>query len=462
MGERPPCTRKVAGSSPAISTFLTPFPKMESKSLPSLVEIMDEKEIKKFLKELEVLCRDFFSLIQRLKNSEINREICFFLQKKSEEIEVFLDDYGAINNKRFFYFRELIASVRWINIALFQSLHIIGRFRNYELDFPEEYKASFLQEVRKNCEFYLSCLRKLGEELIKEGEKIGIKSKIRRKIQLDSLEIIPKKILPPDLDEKVLKSKKGRVVEILMKFLEILEKFTIYVCDLKSNQEITEEDLETFRSSFNRLQSLYDSYLKNTDIERKIEDLKKIRGHISVTLHLLEIGKALAHFYERHTTKIRKYSTAIKISLLINPSKIKSNLKKFVIPNAFNFAQRGKKVSERIFKLLKTDPDEYIIETKPLIIPSHRIEDFHIRPIIPVTQVANKYKAETFLYFNRKRYNMKSAIEMAIAIPDIREFLKKENTRIILQGPKKAVEEISSFLYDKCGAYKDEKIYEIA
>ncbi len=424
---------------------------------------MDEKGIKKFSDELKILCKELFPLIQEFQKNKkfLNREICFFLQRKVEEIETFLDDYGAINNKKFFYFRELIASIRWINIALFHSLHIMGRLRSYELDFSEEDKISFLQEVEKSSGFYLSCLKNLGEELIKEGEKIGVRSKRKKEFKLESLEIIPKKILPPDLDEKIVKSKKERVIEILMKFLEIVEKFTIYACELKSTQEITEEILESFRSSFNRLQSLYDSYLKNTDIERKIEDLKKIRGHISVPLHLLEIGRALAHFYERHSTKIRKYSTAIKISSLVNTTKIKSNLKKFVVLNTFKFAQKGKEISERIFRFLNTDPDEYIVETRVLIIPSYRIEDFHIRPIMPVTQIANRYKADTFLYFNRKRYNMKSAIEMAIAIPDIREFLQKENTRIILQGPKKAVGEIFHFLNDKCGAYEEERICEV-
>ena len=56
---------------------------------------------------------------------------------------------------------------------------------------------------------------------------------------------------------------------------------------------------------------------------------------------------------------------------------------------------------------------------------------------MPVTQIAEKYKLDTNLYYNRNKYNLKSAVEMMIAIPDIREVLIKENVEIMLQGPKK-------------------------
>ena len=98
------------------------------------------------------------------------------------------------------------------------------------------------------------------------------------------------------------------------------------------------------------------------------------------------------------------------------------------------------------------DADEYIYTTKMLNVQSHRLEDFHLRPIMPVTQIANKYKLNTYLYQNRNKYNLKSAIEMAIAIPDIRDDLEKSNIDMIVQGPRKAVEEIAKFFYDRCGA----------
>jgi len=80
---------------------------------------------------------------------------------------------------------------------------------------------------------------------------------------------------------------------------------------------------------------------------------------------------------------------------------------------------------------------------------------------MPVTQIAEKYKLDTNLYYNRNKYNLKSAVEMMIAIPDIREVLIKENVEIMLQGPKKAVNEIADFIKAQCGAYEKEIVCSI-
>jgi len=430
---------------------------MVKNDTSSLVEIMDEKEIQKeFLKELRIETKNLFNIIEEIKKDGDmpDKEIVFLLQKEVEKVETFLDDYGATNNRLFFYFRELIASVRWINIAIFQCLHLFARFETYNLNLTGQERKVFLRDVGKSLNFYLQGLRNLGKELFNEAESLGLKKQKPKFKSVQSHISIQKKILPLDLDDNIVKKKKERVIEILMKFLEACEKFGVFVCEIASVEQITEEVLEKFRSTFNQIQSLYDSYLKNTDVETKLPELKKIRGHISVTLHLLEIGRALMHFYERHSDKIRKYPSAIKIAQLVNKAGIRMNVKNFVLGNSLTFAMKSKEIGKEIFKAIGTEPDEFILDTNVFIVPAYRIEDFHIRPIMPITQIANKYRIDSFLYFNRKKYNLKSAIEMAIAIPDVREMLVEENTRIMIQGPRKCVKEMKSFLKEKCGAYQ--------
>jgi len=202
------------------------------------------------------------------------------------------------------------------------------------------------------------------------------------------------------------------------------------------------------------MESLYDTYLKNTEVEKNFQDLRKIRSYMAITLHLLEIGKALVHFYERHSDKVSKYSTAVQISYLVNKQKIKETIRELVLAYAIVFLLKGKDVSMKIFSKMGRDADEFIYSTKMMIIPSHRLEDFHLRPIMPVTQIAAKYDIDTHLYYNRNKYNLKSPIEMAIAVPDIRDVLAKENVEIMLQGPRKSVSELCEFLKEKCGAYE--------
>ena len=431
---------------------------MKTKKGPgSLVKIMDEEEIKKdFIPQLNIITSPLFIIFEELihKRDIPEREIVFSIMREVDAIETFLDDYGASHNKKFFYFRELIGSIRWINIAIFQGLHILARMKSYNLDIDEQVKDRFINDLKKIITLYLTTLKNLAVILQEEALKIGIKKqKTREKYgKKKSLIEIQKKILPPDIEEDTGKEKEEQAISIMIKFLESAERFNTFVCSMKSEEEITEEIMEKYRSIFHQIESLYDTFLKNTDIEYKYQELKTIRSYVALSLHLLEMGKALAHFYERHSDKVRRYSTSPRLSNLVSNLTIKETLREFILNYSIYFLLAGKSTSVRIFKKMGMDADEFIYSTKKLILYSYRIEDFHIRPVMPVTQIAGKYKLDTYLYYNRNRYDLKSPVEMAIAIPDIREGLSKENVEIMIQGPRKSVNEICEFLKERCGA----------
>lgn len=427
------------------------------KGTVSLIKIMSEKEVKnEFIPKLNIVINPLFLALKHLQKEKKfpNRELIFSITGEVDAVETFLDDYGASHNKKFFYFRELIGSIRWINIAIFHGLHILARIKSYNLDIPESEKNKFISDLKKTITFYLNELKNIGIALEEEASKIGIKKTMERYGGKKLLVKMQKKILPPDIEEDVVKEKEERVVEILVKFLENAEVFNTFVCSVKSEEEITEEVMEKYRSIFNQMESLYDTFLKNTEIENTYPDIKKIRSYIALSLHLLEMGKALAHFYERHTDRLKKYSSSSHIAL--SKDRIKHTIKEFILNYSIYFLLAGKSTSVKIFQKMGMDPDEFMYSTKKLILPSYRIEDFHIRPIMPVTQIAGKYQLDTYLYYNRNKYNLKSTVEMMIAIPDIRDVLSKENVEIIIQGPKKAVNEITEFLKEKCGASEQE------
>ncbi|MCM8778140.1 MAG: hypothetical protein NC905_07805 [Candidatus Omnitrophica bacterium] len=432
---------------------------INKKGPVSLVKIMDEDEIKKdFISRLNIISKPLFVIFEELiqKKNFPDRELIFSIMREVEEIETFLDDYGASHNKKFFYFRELIGSIRWINITIFQGLHILARVKSYNLDISEQEKTKFIKELKETITLYLAALKNLARALQEEALKIGLK-KTREKYSKKKMLIeIQKKILPPDIEENVVKEKEERAISILVKFLENAEMFNAFVCGIKTEEEITEEVMEKYRSIFNQIESLYDTFLKNTEIENKYPDLKKIRSYVALSLHILEMGKALTHFYERHSDKVRKYSSSSQVSRLVPDFTIKETLKRFILNYSIYFLFAGKSTSIKIFKKMGMDADEFIYSTKKLILYSYRIEDFHIRPVMPVTQIAGKYTLDTYLYYNRNKYNLKSTVEMMIAIPDIRDVLSKENVEIMIQGPRKSVNEIAEFLKEKCGASEKE------
>jgi len=422
----------------------------------SLVSIMTAEEIeKKFIPELQLVSAGLFSILKTLSVKEFqpDREMCFLLSKEVDRVETFLDDYGATNNRRFFFFRELVASIRWIDVAIFQAVHILARFDNYSLALNSTERKQFISELRGALNFYISGLTQLAMALQDEARNLELvpgEAPYEGKIGFG----LEKKMLPADLGQEAIRNEQEVIIEILKKFLEVAEDFSLYVNTIRALADISEESLENFRSAFNRIQSLYDSYLKNTRAENELPDLKKIRGHVSVPLHLLEIGRALMHFYERHSDRIRSDAFSVKIAHLVDKTQIRDNVKDFVLKQALVFVEIGKRVSGQIFRSIGSDPDEYILETRGLVLPAYRVEDFHIRPIMPLTQIAGKYGTDSYLFFNRSKYNLKSPIELAIAIPDIRETLAEENAALMLRGPRKAVVEMANFLSEKCGAYE--------
>jgi len=435
--------------------------RMPRRRAQALARVMKQEEIETVFKpELRELCGSVAALIKELSSSQKppSRSLFFALLTEVDRLEAFLDDRGARHNRSFFFFRELVACIRWIGIATFHILHLIDRFDSYAQECTRQERREFLAEMRRWAEFHHGALQRLGKSLCEEGVRLGVWPEGTTQTSVEIRDIAQRKILPADLDESVVQNQDERVIEVMMKFLETSERLVVWVCQVRRMEEVTEETLEQYRSSFNQLQSLYDSYLRSTEIETQIPDLPKVRGHISITLHLLEVGRALAHFLERHSDLVRETPLGSRISALVRGQMLRQAVQEFVLLNAVKCAERAKKVCGRVFRALKADPDEFILDTKALTVPSYRREDFHIRPIMPLTQIAAKYKVSSYLFFNRTKYNMKSPIEMAIAIPDIREALQQENAVLMVQGPRKGIEEVVRFLGKKCGAFENELV----
>jgi hypothetical protein len=425
------------------------------KNSESLIKILTPNEIEEeFIPQLESSTKELFKVLSKfryLKNYP-SREMVFSIMKEVDRIETFLDDVGASLNKRFSYFRKLIASIRWMNIVIFQGIHILIRFDSYMLELKENDKKKFIQELSETVNRCLTDLKILIKELQADAIKIGVKKPSVKPSNKTFSAEIQQKLLPQDIDVFVAKETGEASIDILVKFLESLEFFNTFFCQNNADVHYTEESFEHYRSIFNRLESLYDTYLRNAEIEKDHPLLRGVRSSIAVTLHLLEMGKALAHFYERHGESLLEMKPSLKKSNFANKKDIDSVMKDFLIHYSIFFLNNGRDFASTVFKKMGKDADEYIYTTKMLNVQSHRLEDFHLRPIMPVTQIANKYKLNTYLYQNRNKYNLKSAIEMAIAIPDIRDDLEKSNIDMIVQGPRKAVEEIAKFFYDRCGA----------
>lgn len=429
--------------------------KIPKKFSRALEEIMTKQEIEKiFIPKLTEITSNFFEIVKYFieHGRSCSKEFFVTFTKESDRIESFLDDHGATNNRTFYYFRELIAAIRWVTQAIFQNLHILSRFELCHLNLGSEKRKQFIKGLEKNLVFQKETLKIFCSEILSEGKSLSIIGGDKENIANSVSFALPyRKILPSDLEQKDV-GDRDRIIDFLLKFLDLGQDLEMFARSPDFEASITEEKIEQFRSVYHRLQSTYDTYIGGTDITRELPLLSSLRGHISVNLHLLEMARSLIHFYERHAERLTKISSEKTELRKINFREIKKSVEVFILSFVFYFAKSGKDLAEQIFKALGTDPDEYILETVAMLVSPYRIEDFHLRPVMPVTQIASKYSANIDLYFNRKRYDLKSPLEMAMAIPDIREQLATESARLIVRGPRKATKEIFEFFTQCCGA----------
>ncbi|MCM8816110.1 MAG: hypothetical protein NC913_01150 [Candidatus Omnitrophica bacterium] len=431
------------------------------KTSRALEEIMSSEDINNiFIPKLKELSSSFFDIAKYFieHKSFCSKEFFVTFTKESDKIEGFLDDHGAGNNKTFFYFRELIAAIRWFTQAIFQNLHIISRYESYFLNLSLEKEKEFLDTLKNNLNFLVETLTIFCREILVEGKILNILPEADvNKSGFVSFEIPYRKMLPSDLEQQDV-GDRDRLINFLLKFLDLGQDLEMFSSDHNLESYITEETLENFRSRYHRLQSIYDTYIGNTDIADQLRSLASLRGHISVNLHLFEMARSLIHFYERHTERLTRISEEKPGLREIRFNDIRKCVELFILPFVVFFARTGKNLAEQIFQSLGTDPDEYVLETISFVISPYRIEDFHLRPVMPVTQIAAKYSANIDLYFNRKRYDLKSPLEMAMAIPDIRERLAIESVRLIVRGPRKATREILEFFTQCCGAIPEQQL----
>jgi hypothetical protein len=274
----------------------------------SLEEVIGEKA---FGALLDAQGRSFFRLGSTLLTRAVwSKKHYYQLNTESDELESFLDDYGARFNRTFALTRELVASVRWFALAGFSISHLEGRFDSYGVHqalTPAELadaRSSFV----KARDFVHRSLRALLEEVRGQCEGLQITWNGDDFSESEFVETGPRQRLPRNVGQEDLVDEDQRIAEVASKYLaacEMLAEQRIRrIADPVARREhlsrvCTEERARVYEATVHNLQSTYDTHIKNTVIEGRDDRLPRLRGHLSISLHLLEAVTFLTHFVER-------------------------------------------------------------------------------------------------------------------------------------------------------------------
>jgi hypothetical protein len=165
------------------------------------------------------------------------------------------------------------------------------------------------------------------------------------------------------------------------------------------------------------LQSAYDTYIKNTVLESKDERLSRLRGHASVTLHLLEAVTHLTHFVERHEGGVRS-DDADTVERLVSRARVRDVTLNHLLLWAARFMAAGRSLAEELLPAY-TDVQSYEVELSDDLM-------IHARPAALIVGIVNRHATPVEMNIGEQRFNAGSILELMIAVgsnPRVRRFV---------------------------------------
>ena len=412
---------------------------MEPKSL---IQIISEEEFLKIIKEpfelFFTISNDFEKIVKGRK--DVSRKIYSRLMQESEYLESVLDEHGARENKAWSFFSEYIACIRNLAIAAFYVKHILDRYPYYKLKETQEIDQEFRLAANKSLEFINRSILNLKGELIRTGKDNGL-IWVEDKVSSDKIfKIELNKRLPKNILDDDVKEERERVIDLCQKYRKIAKLIQEIKIDNSENAQtfrglmtskLNEKIVRMYKEHIHSVQSEYDTYVKNTSLEKENEELAKFRGYVSMPLHLLEVVLWLCHFYERHEDDIRHGECKQRISRMVNKDELLGNIVNFGFYFSKHFLREGDKIAVEILGRFNKNIRVEVRIPKPL--------GFHARPSTYITLIARQHDGELHMLVDGDKYNAKSVMSLLQAGGVIAD---KGYETVQFVGSKQAIEDI--------------------
>jgi phosphotransferase system HPr-like phosphotransfer protein len=270
--------------------------------------------VEEFKPLLASQAQDFLKLangLLELNPEQWNQRQLYHLYQSTTDLETFLDDYAARENRVFFPVRELVAVGRWLAVAMSSLVHLDARLPQYATGSSKWTEEVLGKRVRESAlSLGEMILRTLGA-LRETWERVGM-AWPDGVLRMDSLSAAGDMVrLPRDKGEagsdgEDHSSDAAQVVSRFLRLVKHMERTEpTRVKELEQLQRIvamhcTEAQSRRFEARLHNLQSTYDSLVAATGEEEKHPALRSVRAAASVAFHLFESVTALVHLYERH------------------------------------------------------------------------------------------------------------------------------------------------------------------
>ncbi len=357
----------------------------------------------------------FFRLagIVLLNRWDFNNQFYFNLMNEAEKLEVFLDDHGAKENITWYYFREIIASIRNFAISAFQLSHVLYRYHEYNPVEPAQYGTEFLSQGATAMENLNGVVMALINEAVGELGRRGCALDLAGTNAPEFKEIIATVKLPRNVEMRNYKSSERMIMHIAESYRRISVKVHRDHYGKRTPPDefekmiparVNETKVKILESSLHNLQSEYDTHIRTADSATVGEDVISLRTLISMPMHLLEMARWLIHFYERHESEAYSNVGQGEISRIVDKKLVLGLISNFSLFFAHRYMMMGKRAAEQIMSRLARISRVTLPVPKPV--------GFHARPAYYVTIVVEEHGTDAFLIVDGRKFDARSVLDI--------------------------------------------------
>lgn len=364
-----------------------------------------------------------------------NRDYLSRLRGRTTRLQELLDHHGAQHNERWFPLREAVAAGKLFSTVTYAVLHIrmsLGRYRLFDIDQRCDAKTDAVLDLLR------AALTNVSQGILAQAERCGIPG------TTGASEFVP--WVDPEVEFELKPDRSVRhsdrvgevVVHLATSFLNLSEDRDVRTvladhecpkCAELVPDPINEEILRTVETRFHNLQSMYDTYIFESDVERQNDDLRYLRGHISIIYHLTEIATHLIHYYVRHMSALRRESGA-DFRYPMNEEKLLGLVFGYPIRFSRLYLESAVQLCQKMIR-------SYSVPTEIEVpIPSYR--GFHVRPSTLVAKIVFHYGSEVTMRLNGRSYDASQPLELFRANEEINALKRRAIANLLNRDPELA------------------------
>ncbi len=387
--------------------------------------------VKRYARPVMDLCR--FAQLAQDRPGFPCRDYLNRLHRESTRLEELLDHYGAQTNDVWFAFREMIAAAKLFTSVAYTVKHLqaaLGRYRLLDVEGDCRAKTNAVMETLTGA------LLSISSAVLDHAQLCGIDGD-----EIDpDFETCEEDFVAFRLEANRTKRHVGKVGEVVVhlatRFLNLTEDRDVRQVlqeppdrDYRNYvpEPISEEQLRIVESRFHNLQSLYDTYIFESDLEQQNPDLLFLRGHVSIIYHLLSTATSVSHYYIRHMSTFCR-GTIDQSEHPLSEAEILELL--FDYPLAYS-----RRYMESAVQLCRKMIQSYSVQTT-IEVPIPNYRGFHVRPSTLVASIVAHYGSDVTMSLNGHGYNAASALELFRANEDINAVKRRQIADLLSRDPR--------------------------